>query len=272
MKNLKHIRDFLNENSDEYEILKSKLIKIVDLFKGSFRNTYFLRTGKDEFQEFLEECEQDNFDVDYFMSNYISKAIQDNDLVYHSAIMDMLLYKYDKKHPLSGALLTDDIGSWDDNGAIIKYNYNYHKLDLGKKYLYQSYDNLSEFYKESANQFPLSFMQRHIDFKIKLESEKLFSPKSNIIEYYSDVVNFKNYYASIINLKGLCQDNYIHSSYDNLLNNIDYDPTVNTYHHIVEGCFIAYFGENIGKKLEVWDVDDALERMEIKQTTQKYNL
>jgi len=276
---MKRYNDFLNENSDnEYKTLKQGLIEIVSIFNGSFRNTHFLKNGQKEFEEFLKECKQNNFDVNYFMSTYISKAIQDNDLIYRSAIMDMLLYKYDKTHPLSGSLLIDDIDNWDEHGAIIKYNYNYHKLDLGKKYLYQSYDNLFKFYEETAKEFPLIFIQNGINYKIKQETKKIYLD----LEYYSDIINCKNYYASIIDLKSLCENNYIHCSYDELLNNIEYanmkilpfysnSTTTNTYHHIIEGCFIAYFGENI-KRLEVCDIDDAIERMEIKRSVEKYNL
>lgn len=42
MKNLKHIKDFLNENLEEYKILKEKLLEIAGDYYNGFRSDYFI--------------------------------------------------------------------------------------------------------------------------------------------------------------------------------------------------------------------------------------
>jgi len=263
MRNLKYLKYFLIENSDnEYKNLKKEILDIAQYFKGSFRNYHFLSTGESQFKEFLEEFKEDNVDVDYFMSKYIKTAINDDDFNCHGALMDMLLYKYDKLFPLSGSLLSDDLDDWDEDGAIIKYNYNYHTLELGKKYLYQSYDDLSEFYRDCAKQFPNYFFQYYTKYELKKDYD--------ILPYYSDIIIHKNYSVCIIDLKLLCDENYIKCSYSDLFNYIDYEPNRVKY-DIINGCFIEYFGENI-RKIDETEVSNAIDRMKMKESAEKYNL
>lgn len=226
----------------------------------------FIHKGKEIFNDFLENLEEDGFDVDYFMSKYINRALKDDDLVWHSGVMDMLLYKYDKSHPLSGELLSDSMNSWDEEGVLIKYYYGYHIVQLGKEYLYQTYDNLREYYKDCAEMFPMYFFNRFVSYKIK-RNNKL----SEIIHYYSDVIKHKDYFVSIVDLEGLCNNNYVYCSYSELLRDIDYNPRINTYNHIIDGCFIVYFGENI-EQIGEEEVHKSKERMKIKESAEKYNL
>ena len=57
-------------------------------------------------------------------------------------MLDIILYRYDKKHPLGGDITVN---------AVNRYEYGYQNYSLGRVYLEQKFGTLENFYNEIAN-------------------------------------------------------------------------------------------------------------------------
>ncbi len=205
---MKKYIDFLNEETwvqmqaNEYENLKSDIIKILNMYSGSFKNYSFIRNGESKFKDCLKEFKDDGINVDYFMKKYINRVIRDQDFTERGAIADMLLYKYDKSHPLSGNLLTEDIDGWEDT-ATIKYDYGYHIVELGKKYLFQSYNNLYEFFEQCAKEYGRDFFDNRMPLQI------IYDFNRSDVEDYTSYTSKNGIYIMNINFEGMYKNGYI---------------------------------------------------------------
>jgi len=207
---MKRYKDFLNENVNEYDNLKKEIMEVLNIYRCNFKNYRFIRNGEDEFKECLDEFEENSINIDYFMKKYIKKIVKDDDFTSHGAVTDMLLYKYDKNHPLSGNLLQDDMDSWDDT-ATIKYNYGYHIVKLGTKYLLQTYNNLNEFYEQCAKEYATYFLEYRLPNNVLK-----YDYSQDIVDKYSSYINEGDIYLVNINFEGLHKDGHIENNLKSL--------------------------------------------------------
>ena len=83
------------------------------------------------------------------MKSNLNRILKDENFVSNNGFYDYLVYKYDNSHPLSGNLLSDS-GDIDED-IVIKFDYGYHNYDLGRKYILQSFDTISDYYEMYIN-------------------------------------------------------------------------------------------------------------------------
>jgi len=239
---MKHLKRFEQvKGEDEYEII-SELIKDFHEDNGlydSFINTKYCQTGSFKDISNLSDFLTDKgYNLDKFMKEYKSEIYSDDFFLYNCGFMDLLLYSYDKKNPLSGMLLNQHAP---DEHAI-QYSYGYQYMELGKKYILQSYDSLSDFYYETA--------KSAIDFY-------------DLNEEVSEAIQFKDFsilmtfdkLPSDLTIQNNFKPHHIYNKYDN----------VN----------ILLFGDGVKKIIDFYQIegiDELIDNLKIKQQAKKYNL
>jgi hypothetical protein len=265
MKNIISRKVFENTDSVfEYDTLKDEFRKIIGDNGSSFRNANFVKNGIKYFNHTLDDIKVSNFDIEYFMTKFKDEIFKDEYFLSHSAEVDMLLYKYDKSHPLSGDFLKDDVeNSPESYENMIKYDYGYHVEELGKRYLYQSYDNLSEFFSACSKEYANYF------FEFKFENHKYYNNLTDdVVDKYSEILSEGDYYLVIIDIQSLCDDGYIETSYSSIKDDLDYNN--NGEYDIIDGVLYKGFGEPVDISNE--KIKKILYNIDIKHKTNKFNL
>lgn len=279
MKNIISKQDFLLESLNEYNKIKNQILDIVEYngeygmyFSDSFNGYSFVREGEKKFKKFLEILKNKGINIDYFFSKYKNQIYNDTDFTWNNAIIDMLLYKYDKSHLLSGTNANNStIGDWNEYGSLertLKYDYGWHTTNLGKKYLFQGYNKLIDFYKDVALEFPIKIIEE------QTENINTNYNYKTILDYYTDIIVKDDYAISITNFKKIFDDGILtmktdkNNQYEFFLKNMNY--TSKTF-EIKDNHFIEYFGENI-KPITLIELKGAKERIKLKKAINKYNL
>lgn len=127
--NYDDVKELIDEFMDENGIM------------GSFSSGHYFKEPGGEHVSMLDDyLRKRGISLDKFMKDNMDEIMDDNFFVSHNGFMDYLLYCYDKKYYLSGGPMHDDI--------ITKYRYGYHNYDLGKAYIKQNYESLSDYFEE----------------------------------------------------------------------------------------------------------------------------
>lgn len=168
-----------------YRNYKDKVLDVVhflknerEIFRWSFNNGFFRKSNEEankEIKKIKKKLKEDyNIDLNDFFNKYKREIFNDPQFTNCCAILDYLLYTYDKNgSPLSGYYMDDELYPVIPE-YYIKYNYNYAKYDIGKKFILQNFGDMDTYYKKTAELLIKSF----------LENEYIF-PKKDISKSYS---------------------------------------------------------------------------------------
>ena len=167
--------------------------------------------------------------------------------------MDSLLYYYDKKEGiLSGIKMSDQ----NVEEFYFKYKYGYHTYDMGRRFLLQSYNDLNEYYEDTANKLIYSYLTA-IWGCDKEEADKCY-----VIKKYG---NGYTIYAHL----GIMQS-FTNSSLDDFKNEIRKD-FIDTKYKIIDDILQLFVGYNY-HAVSQKELDEIVDKLELRYNVEKYNI
>lgn len=264
---------------DKFEYKKGKdlilntIYELSDMQKidtGSFNLNYYKKNYNDLYKEIkllIDELEEQNFDLMFFIKAYENKIFKDFDFTAHSAFMDTLLYYYDKyKGILGGVKLIDS----DEIEYVFKYKYGYYNFDMGKKYILQSFNSIDNYYKVTANNFLLGLLSPGYEST----SIGIFNKEqaANIIERCSIVKQYGKGYTIYVHLQNLYmeiskKDNV---SYDEFVRDILYEISPIS-HRIFDNMLEIYIGYR-KNEIALKEFNEIKKKLELYYQANIYNL
>ena len=128
---------------------------------SSFNDHYYTLDFEDLIDEInllQENLKHEGFNLDKFMKDYKSEIYDDYEFTGKNAFFDTLLYYYDKKNGILGGAKLNEMPP---SEYFIKYKYGYYTYDMGTRYLLQSYDNLDDYYKDTANKLVYGYLDEN---------------------------------------------------------------------------------------------------------------
>ena len=141
--------NFRKDDFDEDNIEYKKIRKIIKSFikKETYNDSFSQFMKDDYYYDKIDTLEQElvnsgNISLTEFMNKYRKRIYEDNKFTQCCGMLDIILYRYDKKHPLGGDITVD---------AVNRYEYGYQNYSLGRLYLEQKFGTLENFYNEIAN-------------------------------------------------------------------------------------------------------------------------
>lgn len=177
-----------------------KLMGTDRIYAGSFNNGFYFKSLKDANEQLKIITDTlKNFGVDLFdfIKKFEKEVFSDHSFTQSCAMMDYILYTYDKnKAELSGFKLKHS----DLNEYYYKYSYGYYKYDMGKKYLMQSYDNLDDYFKDTAHKIIPSMLYDHRIDESKLKDTFVVKKHKNGYIAYCNLELLKNIFKGDFNL------------------------------------------------------------------------
>lgn len=173
-----------------------KLMETNRIYAGSFNNGFYRKSlkGADEQLKIVTDTLK-NFGIDLFdfIKKFEKEVFSDHSFTQSCAMMDYILYTYDKnKAELSGFKLKDS----DFNEYYYKYSYGYYKYDMGKKYLMQSYDNLDDYFEDTAYKMIPSMLYDHSIDESKLNDTFIVKRHDKGYVIYCNLEFLKNIFKS----------------------------------------------------------------------------
>lgn len=283
---MKYINEYNGFYSLDYDEGKMLIKGYLSWKSGNRKVNGFLSGGfvehnlEEDVKEFKKYMKDHDFDFDIFMKRYKTKIFSDNFFTHNCGLMDEFLYYYDNKFPLSGSLVTDHEGTDLADELLIKYNYDYQDLDLGKKFILQSYNTLEDFYFACAESYCISIFLGQGNFQHDLNWRN--NTNENIdtkydLEVFSKPVRYKNCSISFIDLEKLYE--FVidgNMPYDRFVQEFDKElvkPTISILVKNEKWC-AEYFGpeELKDKILNNVDYKAIKSDIEIFSAARKYNL
>lgn len=241
MKNIISRKNFLNEYKSDYEIIKDLIFDFVEKEGLDIRfSSYFTQNGDKDIEKLKEHLLDNNINLDRFMVVFHKQIYNDSEFTQANGFFDYLLYKYDNDYPLHGS----EIGP-EPEDKILKYYYGYQTKKLGKLYLLQNYDSLSNFYKDCAKNIP-SYFELNTGEKI---------PDKNIKIIYGEKFSISCIYTNKYVL-------------DKFISNIN----IKNYEIIANKLLIIGFGDNINFSLYYDEIEKWKPGIFFEHDTDKYNL
>ena len=141
--------NFSKDDFDEDNIEYNKIRKIIKSFikKETYNDSFSQFMKDDYYYDKIDTLEQElvnsgNISLNEFMNKYRKRIYEDNKFTQCCGMLDIILYRYDKKHPLGGDITVD---------AVNRYQYGYQNYSLGRLYLEQKFGTLENFYNEIVN-------------------------------------------------------------------------------------------------------------------------
>ena len=189
MKYLEFIKE--QQQETEYnnvkELISNFLKKDINFYRSFESGKYYMRDNyKKDLDEFYEYMNENGVLFDSFINKHYSKVFADDFFISSCGVMDTLLYQYNKKHPLSGCILKEKETYVDHICEIqFKYYYDYHRHDLGIKYLLQSYQSLEDFYFACAE---------HLCHDLFLSDTSVLSYDKDWQDITKSFFNYKKHY------------------------------------------------------------------------------
>jgi hypothetical protein len=145
--------DKLNEEDlKEYDTI-SELITWDFLHKSklngiSFILSYFNRNGASDLKDLKAFLYNEGYDLDVFMSKFRDIIYEDYSFTEDCGFLDYLLYSYDNKYMLSG---NDGMKYAGPDDYLLKYTYGFQTTTLGREYIKQNFDTITDFYYACAD-------------------------------------------------------------------------------------------------------------------------
>ena len=259
MKNLKYIKDFLNEKSiiDLTEIEQKEYENISNMISGyldeqgiyaSFDNGYYSHDGDKDLNGLKKYLDKNSpMGINYFFKKYRDVIYEDSNFISKNGFYDYMLYTYDNSYMLNG----NGIGP-EPEDKLLKYFYGFQTTKLGKIFLDQNYKTIGDFYKACAENFP-SYIS---DFILG---------DDNIGDYI--VKTYDDYSTCIINLYQIYNKNEW-NKIENKITNLNSNDA-ESWAITDDGILIIVFGD-ISNNINQYDED--IETIKLSQQIKKYNL
>lgn len=168
---------YMAEKDKVLDVIYNLMHSEFEIHSGSFNARFYMKTNKEadeDIKKIKDELKKKyNLNLDDFFNKYHEEIYKDPKFIDWCAIVDYLLYSYDKKE---GVLSGYHIYEGEINEYYIKYSYNYHKYDIGKKYILQNFGSMNAYYKETAKILIKSFLANNYIFPEK-DISKSYSVK-----------------------------------------------------------------------------------------------
>jgi hypothetical protein len=179
-----------------YENTRNIIIDVIEnlkhddvVYDGSF-NSGFYKYSNDEVKKeiniIVNELKKYNINLFNFIKEHENEVFTDHNFIDNSAIYDAILYEYDKN---KAVLAGYEIDQLELDEFFIKYSYDYYKYDIGKKYLLQTYKNLDEYFRYTAEVMVPSLLE-YLQYYGEFDGEKA-----------SIVKKCGNGYTTFVNMK-----------------------------------------------------------------------
>lgn len=273
-----------NEYNKQKEIIIGTIsdLQLDDkITSGSFTNLYNSKYSdfKEDINLLEKELKKSGIDLFEFIKKYETEVFADRDFS-DDVFKDVLLYTYDNK---KGILSGNDLIGSEESEYVIKYKYGYHTYDMGKRYIFQSYDSLDDYFEATANNLLLGLVwsdygAASVSSNFEMAKEKA----KEIVNNVSVMKKFGNSYTIGVNLyalfAGLCLGSNIYNvRYPEFLS--DFDADLGDISNIVKNDIMQIFvgndqielSENIIRKIKDFGFD-YIQEYDIKVNTKKYNL
>jgi len=257
----------------EYNRIKNLIIDTVEdlnINTSWFTNYYVNDYDKveNDIELLIETLKEEKVDLYSFMKKYEKEIFADYDFIQTNGFFDSLLYWYDKKKGiLSGNLLIDS----EEIEYLIKYKYQYYNYDMGIKYILQSYDNLEDYYKDTAEKILIGL----IDYCFPIESKKDIK---YIVKSCSRIKKYSDSYSVFINLEYLLSSisryGNTDMNYENFVSIIESNiatKSQNSGWKLFDKMLEIFIGHN-KSKISLKELLEIEEEISLKQNTNKYNL
>lgn len=241
MRYLKKINEFANSDYYDYDEVKEYIGEFLDEEYFPSFSRYFNRDGNEDIAKLRKFLKEYNIDLDKFMKDYLEKILDDDFFIYANGFMDYLIYCYDKKYPLGG----EEMRSVDD--VMVKFDYGYHKFNLGKKYILQTYESLGAYFEMAVDCL----------FTNKLKEESYFINKydnSNVFVFVAPSIS------------GLDVNKILHLFNGSETNSFKLNSNV-LFIHL--GDLDIEDGDDLEK---YYNYDEVVKELDFLATTKKYNL
>lgn len=227
--------------------------------KGSFEEGYFRNDLKDiqpQINFLITELKKKGVDLYGFIKEYENKVFDDGDFIYDSALMDTILYTYDNK---KGILQATKLIDSQPEEYFIKYQYEYYKYDIGRRFILQSFDTIEDYYKATAKNLLYGYLSND------------YGADEEIASDCSVVKKYGNGYTIYVHLALLFKELELASyTYDEFVDGLisGLDPIPNKIQNGILEIFIGYKFHKISNE----ELKDITSDLESKFQAHKYNL
>lgn len=227
--------------------------------KGSFEEGYFRNDLKDIIPQidFLKlELKKKNIDLFEFIKEYEDKVFKDNEFVYDSALMDTILYTYDKN---KGILQVNKLIDSQPEEYFIKYQYEYYNYDMGRRFILQSFDSMEDYYETTAKHLLYGYISNN------------YGVGEDVANDCSIIKKHGNGYTIYVHIRLLLNELELKSyTYDKFIDELESDMKpipIKIQNGILE-IFIGYKFHKISDE----ELEDITSELESKFQAHKYNL
>jgi hypothetical protein len=235
------------EDKDFYDVrdIIDNYIENNDLCRSFSSGRYYKADYKKDIEDFKLYLKGVDINFDIFIKRHWNRVFSDDFFVENNGFLDSLLYQYNQAYPIGGRYELDQLEQ--GNPAcehIMKYDYGYHKFDLGRKYILQSYETIADYFFACAQLLGKELFDS--DY-----SNLLNSKWENIVNYNFSV-NSEKFMTPVKLDRGgsVCFINLL--KMHELGSLVEYNRFFNTFIDLVkpsasnkdEGWCIYYFGEN----------------------------
>jgi hypothetical protein len=244
----------------EYNKIKNIIIDYVeDIGKQSFTNGFY----REKYENVLKDIYtligklKDEYDIDLknFMKKYENKIFGDNDFISSCSFMDSILYWYDKNKGILAGYTYHDSNEYE---YYIKYDYGYHNYDMGVRYILQSFNNLDEYFKNTAENYMKGYLDNNQGILVD--------------ETFQKVKKYGNNYISYTNLYYVCESNK-KRTYEKIIDNIEEDFTnKDIQYDIIDGIIQVNIGKEEIDNFPDKYLQEAKNEIDIKASMKKYNI
>lgn len=261
----------MNIDKFEYKAQKDKIISLIgeliddDIIPGvSFNFGYYKRNYDSIEEEYIKKTKEllskNGIDLDKFFSQFKKQIYKDWQFTAVNAFYDSLLYYYDNKNGLLGGY---KLSESEDKEYFIKYSYGYFNYDMGKKFILQSFNNLEDYYKETAERF------------LKGMSDKKDIIPRDKLDLCSITKKYDNCYTIYVNLKYA----YTFFDFSGPYKNYNYDRFIieikkdlgNTNYRIFDHILSIFIGCR-NNKISLKEFDEIKDELNMRYEASKFNL
>lgn len=228
--------------------------------KGSFEEGYFRNDLKDiqpQIDFFIMELKKKGVDLYGFIKENEDRVFKDTDFSYYGALMDVILYTYDNK---KGILQNNKLIDSQPEEYFIKYQYEYYRFDIGRRYILQSYDTMEDYYEDTAKKLLYGYISHTYG-----EDEEKVANECSVVKKYGK--GYTIYVHIALLLKELDLKSYTYNKFIDELKS-DLDPIPNKIQNGILEIFIGYQFHNISNE----ELKEITSDLEARFHSHKYNL
>jgi len=252
----------------------SEIEETFNIDNGNFQFGYYKKNFKDiknNIKVLISELKDKNINLFNFFKQYENEVFNDHTFVDHSAFMDAILYWYDKnKGILSGVKLENS----SEYEYFIKYKYEYYNYDMGIKFILQSYNNMEEYYKDTAELLLLGIISpQYSSTNIGDNFSGTKNDAKKIVEKCSIIRKYNNVYTIYVHLNLLFTElskDYTSYNYDKFIKTLMSDIGTIPF-KIVDNIMLIYIG-NTNNKISSKEFNDIKNILDINYQANIYNL